>query len=97
MVGENYAYVIYCFIKCGNHTFLFIKDIFDYFFVNTQFWNAEFEDVNELIMRKRRKWINPWCHNGTSKKLIEDINNKPTYLKIGVPEWNRLKLRQILL
>ncbi len=37
-VGENDAYVINCFIKCGYHTF----DTFDYFFVNSQFWNAKF-------------------------------------------------------
>ncbi len=53
-------YVIYCFIECGYHTLLFIRDVFDYFFVNTQFWNAKFQDVNEknishLVVPKSQK------------------------------------------
>ena len=32
VVGENDAYVIYCFIECGYHTLLFIWHIFYYFF-----------------------------------------------------------------
>ncbi len=42
--GENDTYIIYCFIECGYHTLLII---WYYFFVNTQFWNVKFQDVNE--------------------------------------------------
>ena len=61
-VGENDAYVIYCFIECGYHTLLIIWHIFDYFFVNTQFWNAKFQDVNEkntshlLVIKSQKLW-----------------------------------------
>ncbi len=53
VVGENDVYVIYCFIECGYHTLLFIEHVFDCFFVNTQFWNAKFQDVNEKNMSHR--------------------------------------------
>ena len=50
VVGENYAYDIYCFIECGYHTLPIISHVFDYFFINTQFWNAKFQDVNDKNM-----------------------------------------------
>ncbi len=61
-IGENYAYVIYCFIECGYHTLLIIWHVFDYFFVNTQFWNAKFQDTNEkninhlLLLKSQNSW-----------------------------------------
>ncbi len=55
VVGENDAYVIYCFIECGYHTLLF-------FFVNTQVWTTKFQDVNEknmshlLVQKSQKLW-----------------------------------------
>ncbi len=46
-MGENEAYVIYCLFGCGYHTLLVICHVFHHFFVNTQFWNGKFQDVNE--------------------------------------------------
>ena len=47
VVRENDTYVIYCFIECGYHTLLIIWHVFYYFLVNTQFSNAQVQDVNE--------------------------------------------------
>ncbi len=35
--------------------FIIIWHIFDYFFVNTQFWNAKFQDVNDKNMSQNLK------------------------------------------
>ena len=48
VVGENDTHVIYCFIECGNHTFLIIWHVFDY---------AKFQNVNEKI------WTICWYQN----------------------------------
>ncbi len=58
VLGENGIYVIYCFIECG----LFIWHVFDYCFINTQFWNAKFQDANEqnmyylLVPKSQKSW-----------------------------------------
>ncbi len=71
VLGDNDAYVIYCFIECGYmyHTCLSIWHVFDYFLINTQFWNAKFQDVNEkkrshLLLPKFQKC---WGKSGGQK------------------------------
>ena len=63
IVGENDDYVIYCFVDCGYRTnLLIIWHVFYYFFINSQFWNTKFQDVNEknmnhlLVPKPQQSW-----------------------------------------